>query len=176
MSPDEAHQLLFDLFEGAKGWVLRDLLEGHVLDGEEIREIDRAVERRVVEGEAPVEALQAPQIVNEQNRSWYEHNKAHFRREIARFGTRAVVKALEPKMREGMGKGVLSAFNDANDEIKRDLLRNVIFAPTRVLVRNPRARESRPRRTRSSCSCASPTRLAGDDPEPPLDPAGPVAG
>jgi hypothetical protein len=180
MSPEEAYQLLLELFEGrAQSWEVRNLLACEPLTGEEMAAISGAVERLVIEGEAPVEAMRALRIVNEQNHSSYQHNKAVFRHEIARCGTWPVVKALEARLKEIQAEsgewrdgGILSAFNDANDELKRDL-RNVVMGPTRVLIRNPRARESRPRAARSSRSRDRP-RPSGDD-DPDLAPGGTAA-
>jgi hypothetical protein len=169
MSPDEAYRLLLDVFgDQVWGWELEDLLDGNVLCDEEIAEIERRVMER-----AP-EAMQAPGIVNEENRRRYEHNRAEFRREIARCGSHAVGKAAQEMFAD---PAVFNAFNDASDEYEAKLARalGVRLAPLR-LGPMTRARASRPRRTRSSHSRASPTRLAGDDPEPPLDPLGPVAG
>lgn len=157
MSPDEAYRLLLDVFgDRIWAWQLQDLLEGNVLEDEEIAVISGAVERRWIEGEAPAEAVQAPQIVNEENRRRYEHNKAEFHREIARCGSDAVADAAQEMFTDS---GVFNAFDDACDEFKHDL-RNVVLGPTRVLVRNSRARESRPRSRRRSSSSSDDDDLA----------------
>jgi hypothetical protein len=158
MSPDEAYRLLLDVFEGQLvAWELQDLIEGGVLHDEDLAEITARIEQRVIEGEAPAGALQAPRIVNEENRRRYEHNKAEFLREITRCGAYAVGEVAQ----EMGDPAAFSAFMDACDEFDAKLERALGVCLTPLAFAPPtRARESRPRRRSSRSRSLS---RSGDD-------------
>lgn len=165
MSPDESR--LADLLSavplhGDLWVILNDLAEGNPLTDEEIEEASTALGHRVVEGEAPPDAVEAFTSAAEDTRRRYERDKAAYRKRIAKRGARAVGETVD-----GTDWTAFSAYMDADAELHK--ARNV--APVGgVLIRNPRARESRPRPTRSSSSSS---RSSSDDPpsssdDPPL--------
>jgi hypothetical protein len=160
------------------GAVVDDVFErlafGLTITPEEHRTILKVLNRLVDEDEAWATYVEAFRVAAVDNRRLYKQSKVVARGEIAKYG-RDVAAART----QNFGLDVMAAFNDAADEYDRRAAPDKLppaFMAGRVLIRNPRMRESRPRRTRSSRSRASPSRLAGDDPEPPLDPPGPVAG
>ena len=141
MSPDQALGVLAD-FRSAMPmddlWVIvNDLVEENVLTVEEVREADRMLGHLVVEGEASPEVVEAFHITVEDIRRRVEEAEARTRPEVAKHGARAVGATVDDT-----NWIAFSAYMNVCEELNQP---GKVAPVGDVLIRNPRARESRPR-------------------------------
>ena len=146
------------------------LIDGRVLDGEQLG-VDRpALERLVIEAEVSAVALEAFDVAQRDAQAQLDRMKAMFRTELAARGEGAVIDRLNRTARRRQAylpSRVWDAFFDAADDYKRQpsgLLSGPVGEWVEAL-RGQRPRESRPRASRSSRSRGSPSRSSSDDPD-----------